>query len=341
MKDYMLTIRAHLSNPVKALDLKLRKSCSTKKASKRAFADLKDAFTNRVSAIYTCPVDAAKSGGYALKSIRDWTFIFSRDREYTLKRAMQTSLKALKYLTASVASPFVGLIKPEWVVSFHKKLGLYAVTQNHPAAGNCLVEQDAKVDQADSVGWTLLIKAVFFDEGDRVKSLIDQGANVNKADSEGVSPLMLAAKFGRFNLVKYLVDHGADVYKADNKGRTPLMSAVESGDIDVVKCLVDHGADVNKADNKGRTPLMSAVDSAELDVVKYLVDHGTDVNKADNKGRTLLMLTAESGGIDVVKYLVDHGADINKADNKGRTALVYAETWDYEEIMDFLDTIAR
>merc|ERR1712100_21540 len=86
------------------------------------------------------------------------------------------------------------------------------------------------------------------------KLLLENGAKVNQADTEGRTPLNEAAEQGHTEITNLLLKKGADPNNIARKsdGSTPLHYAANA---EIAKLLLDNGAKVNQADNDGYTPL--------------------------------------------------------------------------------------
>jgi len=67
------------------------------------------------------------------------------------------------------------------------------------------------VNCQNSLGYTPLYKAVFYNRLNFVDYLIELGANVNLGDGEGLSPLHIAAIENLPGMIKALKDKGADI----------------------------------------------------------------------------------------------------------------------------------
>ncbi|MHC1759970.1 MAG: ankyrin repeat domain-containing protein [Negativicutes bacterium] len=70
-----------------------------------------------------------------------------------------------------------------------------------------------------------------------LKLLIEKDANINKADSLGNTPLMIACELGKLESVKILLANGANPNQANNKSKKPLDLARKSNNIELIKLL--------------------------------------------------------------------------------------------------------
>jgi ankyrin repeat protein len=65
------------------------------------------------------------------------------------------------------------------------------------------------INAQDSLGYTPLYKAVFYNRLDFIKYLFELGANVNLGDFEGLAPLHVAALENLPDIIEILKDEGA------------------------------------------------------------------------------------------------------------------------------------
>jgi ankyrin repeat protein len=201
-------------------------------------------------------------------------------------------------------------------------LGLAIFNGNYEVA-SFLIDNKAKVNQADTQGFTPLFWAVdrrnmetapnfpwmvTTDPLPLIKKLLDAGANPNalvnntprarmRAGSPRIvfaTPLMRAAFSGDLELVKLLLAHGADPTIVSKDGETMVSAAAGLGFI--------------QGYSKGKTP------AERLETVKLFVELGADVNAADDYGITPLMVAGNMGDVSIIQYLIDRGADLGAYD---------------------------
>ncbi|XP_059165347.1 ankyrin repeat and KH domain-containing protein mask-like [Physella acuta] len=170
-----------------------------------------------------------------------------------------------------------------------------------------LLKHNADPNEANSEGYTPLIKAALHDREGCAKLLLEAGADVNRATSRGHTAMMLAAQRGSTNILKLLLEKGACINVQAKDGQTALMFAAMNGYTDSAQLLLDAGADVNVEDNDGNTALLL---STEEEVVKQLLTAGADVNKQNKKGLSSLMYAARSRRLSLLWILVQAGADV-------------------------------
>jgi ankyrin repeat protein len=206
-------------------------------------------------------------------------------------------------------------------------------------------------DGKDAIGL-----AIFNGNYEFASFLIDNKAKVNQADTQGFTPLFWAVDRRNMEtapnfpwvvttdplpLIKKLLDAGANPNAVVNNTprarmragsprivfATPLMRAAFSGDLELVKLLLSHGADPKIISKDGETMVEAAAGlgfiqgyskgkpaAERLEVVKLFVELGGDVNQADDYGITPLMVAGNVGEISVIQYLIDQGADLGAYD---------------------------
>ena len=119
-----------------------------------------------------------------------------------------------------------------------------------------------------------------------------------------------------------------------------IVSFIESGDFQTIKKLIESKSlDVNynlEIDEYSKsTPLIQAIKYKQTDIINYLLENNADVNlKEELTGFTPLM--ASLNNIAIAELLIEKGADIEAKDDDGINALVYASTYNDEEMVKFL-----
>ena len=119
-----------------------------------------------------------------------------------------------------------------------------------------------------------------------------------------------------------------------------IISFIESGDFQTIKKLIESKSlDVNynlDIDEYSKsTPLIQAIKYKQTDIINYLLENNADVNlKEELTGFTPLM--ASLNNIAIAELLIEKGADIEARNVDGINALVYASTYNNEEMVKFL-----
>jgi ankyrin repeat protein len=229
---------------------------------------------------------------------------------------------------------------------------MFAAREGDLESARAFVAAGADVNAIGGDGKDVLGLAIFNGNYDLASFLIDNRAKVNQADAQGFTPLFWAVDRRNMEtppnfpwmvttdplpLIKKLLNAGANpnaiinntprARMRDGSPRivfgTALMRAAFSGDIELVQLLVSRGADVHLVSKDNETTLMAACGTGfingyskgrtsgeRLEVVKLLVQLGEDVNDADNYGITPLMVAANLGDLPIIRYLMDQGADL-------------------------------
>ena len=84
--------------------------------------------------------------------------------------------------------------------------------------------------------------------------LRDNPESVNAKGPSGWTPIMYAALYGDGEAVRLLLDKGANPNARNNRGGTALMYAIDNEE--KTRLLLDHGADPNLRSGEGRTALL-------------------------------------------------------------------------------------
>lgn len=100
-----------------------------------------------------------------------------------------------------------------------------------------LITSGAATDIKDERGWTALIWAVWWNQGQIVSALLDSGAALDEKDGGGRTALHWAVSKGNTKIVRTLLDKEAQVDEKDNEGFTPLPSAAFRGYTEIAAML--------------------------------------------------------------------------------------------------------
>ena len=220
---------------------------------------------------------------------------------------------------------------------------MFAAREDDLESARLLVAAGADLNALGGDGKDALGLAAFSGSYDIASFLIDNHAKVNQADAQGFTPLFWAVDRRNMEtapnfpwiittdplpLIKnfwtpaqtrtlWSITRPGRACGRDRRGScfaTALMRAAFAGDIELVKLLLAHGADPhihfegsgNVADGGMRNRFHQRLSPAEtpaerLEVVKLLVGLGEDVNAADSYGITPLMVAANLGDIEIVQ----------------------------------------
>jgi ankyrin repeat protein len=161
---------------------------------------------------------------------------------------------------------------------------MLAVSRNHPAAVEALLNHGANVASTYVTGATLLQVAVNGQRVEVAEVLLRHGAQAT-ADMLGD-----AAKDGSAPLIEVLAPHMEDIDARDNLQRTALHWAALRGSTAAVKTLLDLGADINAGTDSGWTALHRAVRQGHQETAQLLIDRGADLAARNSSGQTPLDL---------------------------------------------------
>ena len=107
-----------------------------------------------------------------------------------------------------------------------------------------------------------------------------------------------------------------------------IKKLIESKNLDV-----NYNLDIDEYSKS--TPLIQAIKYKQTDIINYLLENNADVNlKEELTGFTPLMASLHD--ITITELLIEKGADIEAKDDDGINALVYASTYNNEEMVKFL-----
>jgi ankyrin repeat protein len=161
---------------------------------------------------------------------------------------------------------------------------------------------------------------------------------IEDRDSVGATVLMRAAQNGALEKVTTLLSHGADVHAVlglSGFGQSALMLAACRGHHPVIQCLIQAGARVNETCDHGKTPLIYAAMHGQTKVVETLIGAKADVNAQDKHRWNALMFAVHNyhGHSAMINSLIDARADLNARGPYDRTALMIATHQDAEKLL--------
>ena len=187
-----------------------------------------------------------------------------------------------------------------------------------------LIKGGAKINAADTYGFTPLMVASQLNNIPLVKLLCTSGANVNAKSTDGISSLMFAADKGYFEIAKTLVQYGADVNSSTPDGNAVLIAAVRANNDSISELLLENKADINIQNNLDLTPLHYAAGYGYPLMTDLLINYGANLDCTDEDGNTPLASSVYSGAYKVSELLINAGADVNKPDKFDNTPVMIA-----------------
>lgn len=229
-------------------------------------------------------------------------------------------------------------------------LMLAAYNGNPDIVDALLHRPDAKLDQKDLEGNTVLLLATIVGQSDIVATLLKhkhKGIGIDSQNSVGSTALIVAAtaKGGRKEteakilIAELLLKEGAanTSIKDHEGGGTAILRAVDAGNEAMVKLLLDYNADIEIRDDLNRGLLHSAAIDGYEGIVRLLLEKGLDVDAKDQNGKTPLHDASRDGNHKVVEVLLGSSANPSIKDNYGRTPWTIAWQYGKLNVMSILD----
>lgn len=165
-----------------------------------------------------------------------------------------------------------------------------AISQNRNEVAKALLNSNASAKEEP-----LLILAIKAGMDELLPALLQHGGDPNEADNMGYTVLMHAVTRSRLADMQVLLEHGADLVAQDLYGNTalihsvftdpPLNEPIQFCNPEVVRTLTEAGADVYACDGEGIPVLCLAVMQNCPEVVSMLVHAGADMAQTDRYGR--------------------------------------------------------
>jgi ankyrin repeat protein len=138
-----------------------------------------------------------------------------------------------------------------------------------------LRENPEAVNARGPSGWTPIMYAAVYGDGEAVRRLLNKGANPNAQNDDGGTALMYASEDAE--KTRLLLAHGANPNLRSGEGRTALLIAVgQAGSYSVVKLLLENGADAKVRLPNGPGALSLAVGARDAKLLQLLLDHGVE-----------------------------------------------------------------
>ncbi|MCQ2966596.1 MAG: ankyrin repeat domain-containing protein [Alphaproteobacteria bacterium] len=190
-------------------------------------------------------------------------------------------------------------------------------------------------DHQKDIFWEDIPLAVAIEKSDNL-SLIDEiikrGANVNERDSFGKTILMRAINKNNLTLIKLLLKYGAYINVKDRFGEGILLNAFPQYYDDstitpeILKLLINNGANVHEKDSEGNNVLIRAIKSTQYpEIIDILIEAGLNINEKNKKGIQLALSHAVlNGNISIIKKVLASNFNIKKNDSAGFSNLDWA-----------------
>ena len=184
------------------------------------------------------------------------------------------------------------------------------------------------VHKKDSLSWTPLHYAAYWDRIRGIVLLLQRKANIEAIDERGMTPLHWAAYENNIRAINILLNKGANIHSRTNGGSTPLHIAAERNAIKSIAQLLERGADIESKTTLGQmqeTPLDTAVRYEHVAATMLLLERGA-TNRDRTDGSTLSHKAVNIGSTGLMELLLSTNASaaLESKDVDGRTFLYYA-----------------
>jgi len=159
---------------------------------------------------------------------------------------------------------------------------LYAVSGGNPKLLDFVYEHGFSVDPKTEIP---LKRAANLNTVRAVKWLIAHGAKINRADSAGYTPISVAILFGNMDAFDALLAAKADVHCHTKQGLGLIQVALPNPQF--LPKLLAAGISVDDPNPRNKqTSLMTAA-WFQSGSIQWLLDHGANVNARDSEGRSV------------------------------------------------------
>jgi len=128
------------------------------------------------------------------------------------------------------------------------------------------------VNIVNSSGFTLLHKAIAWNQPEIASDLITRSIDVNIQDKRGQTSLHYLGWYPNLELAKKIIKNGGNLEISDKYGNTPLWYAVfyAKGNYSLVSLFMTHNANPNSKNRAGMTPLAFALKINDMEMVRIL-----------------------------------------------------------------------
>lgn len=179
------------------------------------------------------------------------------------------------------------------------------------------------INKTDSLGETILHKAVRQKSATLGQRLVERGAKIDVRNKDGETALFLAAKMYQDDLIRILLNQGADPNQNNNRGNSLMFSYFPYGKAsalakqDVFQLFLSKGVDINMTNASGNNLLYHLVNT-ESPLVAFAVQQGADVNHRNPRSRDtpFIHYASKSPKLDILKIMLAANADINSVNKQ-------------------------
>jgi serine/threonine-protein phosphatase 6 regulatory ankyrin repeat subunit B len=172
-----------------------------------------------------------------------------------------------------------------------------------------LKREGIKLDEKDKIGRNAMLYAARCGSLDAVKALVAAKADVNvlvdDANSKGYTVLMKAIEYGNSEIAVELTNAGTKVdIQGSNTRKTALILAATFGDMDALLAILLKLPDLNMQDNDGYSALMHATERGEKDIVLALMERNSTISLKDSSGQDAIKI-ATTNKFEEIKGLLE------------------------------------
>jgi ankyrin repeat protein len=143
---------------------------------------------------------------------------------------------------------------------------------------NIIEQESYLISSRDTLGNTLLMKAVFWKSNDVARYLLSKDIDINSIDEDGWNALHLALFRSNNDIIIDLIDKGIDINCMDKELNTPLMLSINESNYTGFKILIEKGANTNIINAKGKTILQMNLPIKFLHLVKQAIMYPEPAN---------------------------------------------------------------
>lgn len=214
---------------------------------------------------------------------------------------------------------------------------LLACMFDHYDIAELLIDRGFDIDQADDLGYTLLMTALKEKNELSANFLINAGADLLKENDTGSNLFHFIAYSQMYWLVDELIKLDVDINKKNDSGVTPIQVCIASNNTLMMEKMISNGAVLeynqltlqiacmgDEVDIARKCLEIDGIDTTEdlmkiaaqsgsEKIAEYFVDSGLPLINDFPDEASLLYLAAYGGNHYLINKLIESGADINSA----------------------------
>ena len=219
-----------------------------------------------------------------------------------------------------------------------------------------IIKLGADVNIKDIYGWSLLHRAVEYNNITIVKELLESKKidievklpkdtiitnGSEKWYADGETPLLLACYYGYNEIVETLLNYGANLEAKDSiDSAMAIHIAASRGYSDIIDTIMQSYSAkkienlVDIEDDTGTTPLMWASMNNQISAINALLKYGANINAQDYDGWSALHFAAASQSYKAVEILLKNKADANLENINDDKAIDLTSDTDIVELLN-------